>query len=248
MGRGRVELKRIENKINRQVTFAKRRNGLLKKAYELSVLCDAEVALIVFSNRGKLYEFCSTQSMTKTLDKYQKCSYAGPETTVQNRENEQLKNSRNEYLKLKARVDNLQRTQRNLLGEDLDSLGIKELESLEKQLDSSLKHIRTTRTQHMVDQLTELQRREQMFSEANKCLRIKIQLEESNQVHGQQLWEHNNNVLSYERQPEVQPPMHGGNGFFHPLDAAGEPTLHIGYPPESLNSSCMTTFMPPWLP
>lgn len=60
MGRGRVELKRIENKINRQVTFAKRRNGLLKKAYELSVLCDAEVALIVFSTRGKLYEFCSS--------------------------------------------------------------------------------------------------------------------------------------------------------------------------------------------
>uniref|UniRef100_A0A2C9WDL3 MADS-box domain-containing protein n=1 Tax=Manihot esculenta TaxID=3983 RepID=A0A2C9WDL3_MANES len=59
MGRGRVELKRIENKINRQVTFAKRRNGLLKKAYELSVLCDAEVALIIFSNRGKLYEFSS---------------------------------------------------------------------------------------------------------------------------------------------------------------------------------------------
>lgn len=60
MGRGRVELKRIENKINRQVTFAKRRNGLLKKAYELSVLCDAEVGLIIFSNRGKLYEFCSS--------------------------------------------------------------------------------------------------------------------------------------------------------------------------------------------
>lgn len=55
-----MELKRIENKINRQVTFAKRRNGLLKKAYELSVLCDAEVALIIFSNRGKLYEFCSS--------------------------------------------------------------------------------------------------------------------------------------------------------------------------------------------
>ena len=60
MGRGKVELKRIENKINQQVTFAKRRTGLLKKAYELSVLCDAEVALIIFSNRGKLYEFCSS--------------------------------------------------------------------------------------------------------------------------------------------------------------------------------------------
>lgn len=52
---------RIENKINRQVSFSKRRNGLLKKAYELSVLCDAEVAVIIFSSRGKLYEFGSTE-------------------------------------------------------------------------------------------------------------------------------------------------------------------------------------------
>ena len=66
MGRGKVELKRIENKINRQVTFAKRRNGLLKKAYELSVLCDAEVAVIIFSARGKLYEFCSGPRYTHT--------------------------------------------------------------------------------------------------------------------------------------------------------------------------------------
>ncbi|WVZ05759.1 hypothetical protein V8G54_019105 [Vigna mungo] len=73
------QLKRIENKINRQVTFAKRRNGLLKKAYELSVLCDAELALIIFSTRGKLYEFCSTSSMLKTLERYQKCNYGAPE-------------------------------------------------------------------------------------------------------------------------------------------------------------------------
>ncbi|RVX14087.1 Agamous-like MADS-box protein AGL8 [Vitis vinifera] len=61
MGRGRVQLKRIENKVNRQVTFSKRRSGLLKKAHEISVLCDAEVALIVFSTKGKLYEY-STDS------------------------------------------------------------------------------------------------------------------------------------------------------------------------------------------
>ncbi|KAG6777578.1 hypothetical protein POTOM_017403 [Populus tomentosa] len=61
MGRGRVQLKRIENKINRQVTFSKRRTGLLKKAHEISVLCDADVALIVFSTRGKLFEY-STDS------------------------------------------------------------------------------------------------------------------------------------------------------------------------------------------
>jgi MADS-box transcription factor len=59
MGRGKVQLKRIENKINRQVTFSKRRNGLLKKAHEISVLCDAEVAVIVFSPKGKLYEYAT---------------------------------------------------------------------------------------------------------------------------------------------------------------------------------------------
>jgi len=61
MGRGRVVLERIENKINRQVTFSKRRSGLLKKAFELSVLCDAEVALIIFSSRGKLFQYSSTE-------------------------------------------------------------------------------------------------------------------------------------------------------------------------------------------
>jgi len=62
MGRGKIEIKRIENTTSRQVTFCKRRNGLLKKAYELSVLCDAEVALIVFSNRGRLYEYANNRS------------------------------------------------------------------------------------------------------------------------------------------------------------------------------------------
>lgn len=60
-GRGKIEIKKIENTTNRQVTFCKRRNGLLKKAYELSVLCDAEVALIIFSNRGRLYEYANNR-------------------------------------------------------------------------------------------------------------------------------------------------------------------------------------------
>ncbi|KVH91156.1 Transcription factor, MADS-box, partial [Cynara cardunculus var. scolymus] len=52
-----------------QVTFSKRRNGLLKKAFELSVLCDAEIALIIFSPRSKLYEFASS-SMKETIERY----------------------------------------------------------------------------------------------------------------------------------------------------------------------------------
>lgn len=61
MGRGKIVIKRIDNTTNRQVTFSKRRNGLLKKARELSILCDAEIALIIFSNTGKLYDFASSR-------------------------------------------------------------------------------------------------------------------------------------------------------------------------------------------
>ena len=76
MGRGRVELKRIENKINRQVTFSKRRSGLLKKAHEISVLCDAEVGLIIFSTKGKLYEFATDSWYVRyTLRRYSLSSF-----------------------------------------------------------------------------------------------------------------------------------------------------------------------------
>jgi hypothetical protein len=61
MGRGKIVIRRIDNPTSRQVTFSKRRNGLLKKAKELSILCDAEVGLIVFSSTGRLYEFSSTK-------------------------------------------------------------------------------------------------------------------------------------------------------------------------------------------
>jgi len=67
MGRGKVELKRIENSASRQVTFSKRRNGLLKKAFELSILCEAEVSLIIFSPSGKFYQFSSHESVLLPL-------------------------------------------------------------------------------------------------------------------------------------------------------------------------------------
>nr|AAY21913.2 putative MADS box protein [Musa acuminata] len=243
MGRGRVELKRIENKINRQVTFAKRRNGLLKKAYELSVLCDAEVALIVFSNRGKLYEFCSSSSMLRTLERYQKCNYGAPETNIISRETQ---SSQQEYLKLKARVDGLQRSQRNLLGEDLGPLNIKELEQLERQLDASLRQIRSTRTQYMLDQLGDLQRlgTNAMWSLIKPW---KIRLEESSEADQQQLWDPNTHAVAYGRQQ----PQPQGDGFFQFIDC--EPTLQIGYHPDQMAIAAAAaaapgpSYMPGWL-
>ncbi|KAJ6948717.1 hypothetical protein NC651_002896 [Populus alba x Populus x berolinensis] len=62
MGRGKIVIRRIDNSTSRQVTFSERRSGLLKKAKELSVLCDAEVGVIVFSSTSKLYDHSSTRS------------------------------------------------------------------------------------------------------------------------------------------------------------------------------------------
>ncbi|PHT48009.1 MADS-box transcription factor 1 [Capsicum baccatum] len=174
MGRGKVELKRIENKINRQVTFAKRRNGLLKKAYELSVLCEAQVALIIFSNRGKLYEFCSTSSMSEILERYHRCSYGDLAAGLSSKDSQ---NSYQEFIKLKARVEVLQQSQRHILGEDLGQLNKKDLELLERQLDSSLRQIRSKRTQNMLDQLTDLQQKEQSLLEINRSLKLKLQVQ-----------------------------------------------------------------------
>ncbi|XP_047326901.1 MADS-box transcription factor 57-like [Impatiens glandulifera] len=61
MGRGKIVIRRIDNSTSRQVTFSKRRNGLLKKAKELAILCDAEVGVIIFSSTNKLYEFSSSR-------------------------------------------------------------------------------------------------------------------------------------------------------------------------------------------
>lgn len=41
----------------------------MKKAYELSVLCDCEIALIIFNSSNKLFQYASTD-MDKVLLKY----------------------------------------------------------------------------------------------------------------------------------------------------------------------------------
>nr|ALM95517.1 SEPALLATA-like protein 1 [Nigella damascena] len=207
MGRGKVELKRIENKINRQVTFAKRRNGLLKKAYELSVLCDAEVAAIIFSSRGKLYEFCSTSSMLKTIERYQKttCDALAEANPPVN----DTQASYQEYLRLKTRVQVLQQSQRNLLGEDLENLTLQELEQLEHQLDASLRQIRSIQNDHMFDQLSELQSKEITLRETNKMLRRKL---DANAIDNRFQLYHQSS------QPQI---------FFQPLECNS--TLQLGY-------------------
>ncbi|XP_061783187.1 myocyte-specific enhancer factor 2C-like isoform X2 [Nerophis lumbriciformis] len=69
MGRKKIQIARIVDERNRHVTFTKRKFGLMKKAYELSVLCDCEIALIIFNSTNKLFQYASTD-MDKVLLKY----------------------------------------------------------------------------------------------------------------------------------------------------------------------------------
>ncbi|KAF3320039.1 MADS-box transcription factor 40 [Carex littledalei] len=97
--RGRVKLARIEDKTSRQVRFSKRRSGLFKKASELAVLCDAEVALLVFSPAGRLFEFSSCSCMEKTMKRYQQFMRTKKDATdgVPRVDNTTIENDENNY-------------------------------------------------------------------------------------------------------------------------------------------------------
>lgn len=64
------------------MTFNKRKFGVMKKAYELSVLCDCEIALIIFSSSNRLYQYASTD-MDKVLLKY--TEYNEPHESLTNK-------------------------------------------------------------------------------------------------------------------------------------------------------------------
>ncbi|KAG9824060.1 hypothetical protein KCU77_g15435, partial [Aureobasidium melanogenum] len=70
MGRRKIEIRPIKDDRNRSVTFLKRKGGLFKKAYELSVLCSVDVAVIIFGNNKKLYEF-SSGDIHETVARFQ---------------------------------------------------------------------------------------------------------------------------------------------------------------------------------
>ncbi|XP_026451555.1 agamous-like MADS-box protein AGL97 [Papaver somniferum] len=57
MGKRKIEIKKIEDKKQRSVSFTKRRNGLFNKAHELCRLTGASISMIVFSPGGKPFTF-----------------------------------------------------------------------------------------------------------------------------------------------------------------------------------------------
>ncbi|XXG78469.1 hypothetical protein AAC387_Pa08g2408 [Persea americana] len=176
MGRGKVELKRIENTTSRQVTFSKRRNGLLKKAFELSVLCDAEVSLIAFSATGKAYQF-SSHDMERTISKYR--SMAGvPELNVRHPRTT-IEFWRAELDNLRRSKDSLEARLKHLVGEDLISLNMKELKQLERQVKVGVERIRTRKRCIISEHISLLKGKQRALQDENACLQRKVKLHET---------------------------------------------------------------------
>ncbi|KAF5748909.1 fruitful 1 [Tripterygium wilfordii] len=217
MGRGRVQLRRIENKVSRQVTFSKRRTGLLKKAHEISVLCDADVALIVFSNKGKLFEFSSDSSMDQILEKYERYSYSEQHFMTGTSETQDIWPA--EFPKLMSRLEVLQRNISHYTGQELDPLSSRELQHLEQQIDTALKRVRLRKNQLMHDSVSELQKKGKALQEHNNLLAKKLQEKEKtlNDQHAQ--WEQQN--LAENSSAFILPP---------PPPQLPFPALTIGYP------------------
>ncbi|GFP96951.1 floral homeotic protein agamous [Phtheirospermum japonicum] len=179
-GRGKIEIKRIENTTNRQVTFCKRRNGLLKKAYELSVLCDAEVALIVFSTRGRLYEYANN-SVKATIDRYKKACSDSSNTGSISEVNTQY--YQQESSKLRAQISNLQNQNRNMLGESLGALTLRELKNLESRVERGISKIRSKKNELLFAEIEYMQKREIDLHHNNQYLRAKVAETERAQQH-----------------------------------------------------------------
>ncbi|PKA62182.1 MADS-box transcription factor 27 [Apostasia shenzhenica] len=170
MGRGKIVIRRIDNSTSRQVTFSKRRNGLLKKARELAILCDAEVGLVIFSSTGRLYDFSST-SMKSVIERYTKAK----EQQVTNTTND-VRFWKEEATNLRQQLQNLQENHRKLMGEELSGLSFKDLQTLENRLEMSLRGVRMKKEQILSDEIQELNRKGYLIHQENMELYKKVNL------------------------------------------------------------------------
>ncbi|GKV17656.1 hypothetical protein SLEP1_g28128 [Rubroshorea leprosula] len=169
MGRRKVEMKRIEDKSSRQVTFSKRRSGLIKKARELSILCDVDIAVVIFSSRGKSYEFSSTNSLGSTFERY--WSHNGRESA---------KGSKPAFISC-AELLNMVESQ--LEQPNIGQLSMTDLTKLENQLSMSLSETRDRKTELMMEYLRNLHEKKRLLGKENEVLQKEVAaMEESDTV------------------------------------------------------------------
>nr|AIY25020.1 short vegetative phase 1 [Dimocarpus longan] len=171
MAREKIQIKKIDNVTARQVTFSKRRRGLFKKAEELSVLCDADVALIIFSSTGKLFEY-SSSSMKEILERHNLHSKNLEKLDQPSLELQLVENS--SYTRLSKEIADKSHRLRQLRGEELQALNIEELQVLEKSLEVGLSRVIEKKGQKIMKEISHLQAKGIQLMEDNERLRQQV--------------------------------------------------------------------------
>ncbi|KAE8696002.1 MADS-box protein SVP [Hibiscus syriacus] len=171
MAREKIQIRKIDNSKARQVTFAKRRRGLFKKAEELAILCDADVALIIFSSTGKLFEYASS-SMKEILERHHLRSKNLEKLEQPCLELLLVEDSNQSMLTMEIAERSHQL--RQMRGEDLQGLNVEELQQLEKSLEVGLSRVMEKKGQRIMREISDLQRKEIELMEENERLKQQI--------------------------------------------------------------------------
>ncbi|KAK2656572.1 hypothetical protein Ddye_009624 [Dipteronia dyeriana] len=171
MAREKIQIKKIDNVTARQVTFSKRRRGLFKKAEELSVLCDADVALIIFSSTGKLFEY-SNSGMKEILERHRLHSKNLEKLDQPSLELQLVENSN--YTRLSKEIAEKSHQLRQLRGEELQGLNIEELQRLEKSLEVGLNKVIEKKGQKIMKEISHLQAKGMQLMEENEQLKQQV--------------------------------------------------------------------------
>ncbi|KAK7400367.1 hypothetical protein VNO78_11573 [Psophocarpus tetragonolobus] len=166
MTRKRIQIKKIDNISSRQVTFSKRRKGLFKKAQELSTLCDADIALIVFSATSKLFEYASS-SMQQVIERRDRHSAMHrldrPSIELQ------IESDSNDILRKK--VEEKSRELGQLNGEDLQGLTLQDLQKLEEHLKRGLTNVSKVKDEKVMQEISTLKRKGEELMVENQRLK-----------------------------------------------------------------------------
>nr|BBG57456.1 MADS-box transcription factor [Habenaria radiata] len=175
MGRGKIRIKKIENPTSRQVTYSKRRLGIMKKAEELSVLCDARVSLVIISSSGKLADYCSPSTDIKEiLERYQQVTGCD----IWNAQYERMQNTLNSLNEINR---NLRKEIRQRKGENLEELDIKELRGLEQNLEETHRIVRERKFHVIATQTDTYKKKLKSTREMYMALVHELELEDENQ-------------------------------------------------------------------
>ncbi|GMJ12899.1 SHORT VEGETATIVE PHASE, Flowering Arabidopsis QTL1, AGAMOUS-like 22 [Hibiscus trionum] len=170
MTRKKIQIKRIEDTAARQVSFSKRRRGLFKKAHELSVLCDAEVAAVVFSATGKLFEHSST-STEQVIERRNRQSEKGFDRLASTTPSLEHQLERSRYALLGKELAEKTHQLRQLRGEELRELDYEELIHLEKLVQGGLSRVVETKDERFFKEISSLKMKEAELMEENQQLK-----------------------------------------------------------------------------